>query len=372
MACNNQAQCVNWETLPMGIAASNLDLLLMEAAQRPFRGRALVLGRQAVQFDPDYLRARAEVHGCVLNEVPLELSPFPSYATKGFPSDEWLFKSLGCESLEALDFTASEGANIVHDLNSLNLPKEVLGQFDLIFDGGTLEHVFHLPNALLCIHDLLAMGGRIIHSSPMNNWVDHGFIQFCPTYFSDYYGWNFFEPGMLKLNKLETWEFSQGIGEVFDYDPEFLKSFHFGMFGSSIWGLFASFVKTPASTRGRIPVQSRYFDGIRALDPMVAIRQLLEGGIQEACIYGATDLGLELLRLARTHNISVPCIVDSDPAFLGKSVLGVPVYSLNQAKAEGHHTYVVATGGPISETCRALVRLYSARSTRLRVILPLA
>ena len=357
----------------MGIAASNLELLLMEASQRPFSGKGLVLGRQAVQFDAAHLESRAEFHGVELRELPFEPSPFPSCAQKGFPSDEWVFKVLGCDSLDALDFTASEGATLVHDLNRTDLPAEALGHFDLVFDGGTLEHVFHLPNALLCIHDLLAMGGRIIHSSPMNNWVDHGFVQFCPTFFADYYGWNFYEPGMLKLNRLETWEFNQGAGGVFDYDPDFLNTFHFGMFGSAVWALFVSFIRTPASTRGRVPVQRRYSaEAPPQFEAMAAIRQLLAEDLGEACIFGATNLGLEVLALASTHGIRVPFFVDADPNLKGKTLNGVPVITLEYAKASGHHVFVVAKPDSIHATCREMVQLYSAKSRRLRIILPLA
>jgi hypothetical protein len=357
----------------MGIAASNMELLLLESAQRPFRGRALVLGRQAVQFEPEYLRTRAAIHGVPVRDLPVQLSPFPSYAKKGFPSDEWLFKALGCDSLDALDFSDSEGANLVHDLNRIDLPEDVIGRYDLIFDGGTLEHVFHTPNALLCIHDLLAMGGQIIHSSPMNNLVDHGFYQFCPTFFTDYYGWNFFDIGVIKLNRLEAWEFSTGIGGIFDYDPEFLKTFHFGVFGSAVWTVFASFTKTPASTRGRIPVQGRYSSSAPArIDCMAAIRQLTGEGIREACIYGGTDLGVEILALARENGINVPRFVDDAPELTGKAILGVPVISLNRAKAEGYHVYIVADGIAMREICTDLVRVYSARSRRLRIVLPLA
>ena len=34
---------------------------------------------------------------------------------------------------------------------------------DLVIDGGTIEHVFHIPNVLQNFHELLNINGRIIH-----------------------------------------------------------------------------------------------------------------------------------------------------------------------------------------------------------------
>ena len=54
-------------------------------------------------------------------------------------------------------------------------------------NGGTLEHVFHVPNALANLNAMLKPSGAILHVLPCNNWVDHGFYQFSPTLMFDYY-----------------------------------------------------------------------------------------------------------------------------------------------------------------------------------------
>ena len=59
---------------------------------------------------------------------------------------EPLLKLLGVVDLTVIDYSSFEGANYIHDLNypvSANLS----GRFDLVIDGGTLEHIFNLPMA---------------------------------------------------------------------------------------------------------------------------------------------------------------------------------------------------------------------------------
>ena len=47
---------------------------------------------------------------------------------------------LGSERLESLDITDFEGATVIHDLNK-PVSEELKARFDVVFDGGTLEHV---------------------------------------------------------------------------------------------------------------------------------------------------------------------------------------------------------------------------------------
>src|SRR6185295_2656546 len=47
--------------------------------------------------------------------------------------------------------------------------------------------VFNVPNALSHMTRMTREGGVVAHLSPCHNWVDHGFYQFGPTLFFDYY-----------------------------------------------------------------------------------------------------------------------------------------------------------------------------------------
>jgi hypothetical protein len=114
-----------------------------------------------------------------------------------------LFEYLGLGAAVALDLTDHRGAEIIFDLNEPDPPLETRQQFGLIVNGGTLEHVFHVPNALANLNCMLKPGGAILHVLPCNNWVDHGFYQFSPGLMFSYYAelqFNLLESAMIIFN----------------------------------------------------------------------------------------------------------------------------------------------------------------------------
>jgi len=78
-----------------------------------------------------------------------------------------------------MDYSPYKGAKIVHDLNE-PLPATLREKFDMVFDGGTLEHVFNFPQALHNAMNLVKPGGWYTGFTPGNNWFGHGFYQFSP------------------------------------------------------------------------------------------------------------------------------------------------------------------------------------------------
>jgi hypothetical protein len=63
------------------------------------------------------------------------------------------------------------------------MPEHLKGQFSVVFDGGTLEHVFNAGWALRHCLELVAPGGHYIGASPGNNQMGHGFYQFSPEFY---------------------------------------------------------------------------------------------------------------------------------------------------------------------------------------------
>lgn len=92
---------------------------------------------------------------------------------------ETMFRTLGFGAVETMDMSAYEGAAHVHDLNR-PVSEDLEGQFDFIYDGGTLEHVFNVPVALTSIFRMLRPGGRFVSVNGLNGWPGHGFYQFGP------------------------------------------------------------------------------------------------------------------------------------------------------------------------------------------------
>jgi hypothetical protein len=79
------------------------------------------------------------------------------------------------------DCDINKKADIDCDL-SLPINQELIGVASTILDGGTLEHVFDVKQAFINIHNLLKIGGTIIHISPIT-WLNHAFYNFNPKLF---------------------------------------------------------------------------------------------------------------------------------------------------------------------------------------------
>lgn len=92
---------------------------------------------------------------------------------------EPLFMALGAKRVESMDASGFEGATVVHDLN-LPVPASLKGQFDVVCDGGTIEHVFNFPGAIGSCMAMAKCGGHVFLATPANNFFGHGFFQFSP------------------------------------------------------------------------------------------------------------------------------------------------------------------------------------------------
>lgn len=95
-----------------------------------------------------------------------------------------LFAAMGIEA-DFVDIVASRGCEIVLDLNH-PVPMGMHGAYDVIYDGGTMEHCFNVGQVMQNIHALTRLGGYILHLNPVN-YFNHGFFNFNPTFYHDFY-----------------------------------------------------------------------------------------------------------------------------------------------------------------------------------------
>lgn len=98
------------------------------------------------------------------------------------PSADSLFRLLGATKVDSMDNSPYEGANVIHDLN-VTIPESLHQQYDLVMDGGTLEHVFHFARGLENAMSMVKPGGHIILVKPANGLCGHGFYQLSPELF---------------------------------------------------------------------------------------------------------------------------------------------------------------------------------------------
>ena len=165
----------------MGIAKGAARLLLDECWKRPFSGTILQLGRQKLFFQKEEFNEWALFHNVdLVNDISIKDSDKENHIFTGGMDDVDFFKAIGFDSVESCDYSDFQAADHVFDLNK-PVPKHLYNKYDVILDSGTLEHVFHLPQVLKNIYDMLKVGGRVIHLLPSSNWIDHGFYSFSPT-----------------------------------------------------------------------------------------------------------------------------------------------------------------------------------------------
>jgi hypothetical protein len=136
-------------------------------------GRVLTIGRQNLFVSPAKVRQLLVDHGGISPDRVAELIPDSlQYA-------EPVLLALGAVSVDSMDYSDYEGATIVHDLND-PIREELRGQFDLVIDGGTIEHCFDLRTVLSNYMELPRIGGSIVIHTEANNSMGHGFYQLSP------------------------------------------------------------------------------------------------------------------------------------------------------------------------------------------------
>ena len=156
-----------------------------------------------------------------------------------------------------LDYSGFEGADIIFDLNAPAVPAELAGRFDAVIDHGTLEHVFHFPNAMNNIFRLLKVGGRAVISAPSGNYFDHGFYMLQPTLFLDYFTANKWTIHSIQVAQHTP---KQETEPAFftDYVPGLFAAVSYGGLDNKLYATICIASKTDQSTGDRIPQQGLY------------------------------------------------------------------------------------------------------------------
>jgi hypothetical protein len=131
--------------------------------------RTLMLGRQFLYPDGAALQRMFSLH---------QVTACPDAVLESGWAEP-LFEALGARIVESIDASSFEGATLIHDMNA-PVPHDWHGRYTLVFDGGTLEHVFNAPQAFKNCMDLLEVGGTFVQTVPANNYMGHGFYQFSP------------------------------------------------------------------------------------------------------------------------------------------------------------------------------------------------
>lgn len=158
----------------MGLDINAVQFLIAAREKGVSFDQTVTLGRLSLNVFPKTMAVILERHGLPAGKFRAANAEC-AYA-------EPVFEALGAKRLESLDNSDFEGAKMVHDLNE-PIPSAWRERFDVVLDGGTLEHVFNFPMALRNSMELLRVGGRLFLHTCANNLCGHGFYQFSPELF---------------------------------------------------------------------------------------------------------------------------------------------------------------------------------------------
>lgn len=110
------------------------------------------------------------------------------FCLNNFEEDHYIDNVLKCISdntITSVDFSDDRGkTNIKFNLNNL-LPKKYHNKFDVLIDGGSLEHILDLKNCIQNYKNLVKKNGHLFIFTTANNYFGHGFYQFSLEFFNN-------------------------------------------------------------------------------------------------------------------------------------------------------------------------------------------
>lgn len=132
--------------------------------------KTMMIGRQRMLIPPDVIAS-------ILNAIGTPREQTTTILEREFA--EPLFALLGAKQVLSIDVSDYEKPTQIHDFNQ-PLPMSLMNQFSVVYDGGSLEHVFNIPQAFKNGMEMVRVGGHFIQVNEANNYMGHGFWQFCP------------------------------------------------------------------------------------------------------------------------------------------------------------------------------------------------
>jgi hypothetical protein len=159
----------------MGFDSHCVKFLLAARASGVSFARTATLGRQGLHLSAAALDQALRLFG-----LPVPPEDLQRWLAGGFA--EPLLARLGADEVCSLDASAYEGATRVHDMNA-PVPADLRERFEVVVDSGSLEHIFHVAQAVRSCMEMAAVGGHVLLLTPANNYMGHGFYQFSPELF---------------------------------------------------------------------------------------------------------------------------------------------------------------------------------------------
>jgi SAM-dependent methyltransferase len=173
----------------MAILPQVAAIILKEHKRQPIAGDVVLIGRQTVALTEKQATSLLQREGVELRAgFRREIDTTTAYRESDFISDRAFFSMFTDAHVIALDVSAYEGAEIIHDLNE-PLPDRHCGVADFIFNGSCMDNLFDPACAIKSMSKMLRPNGRILHlehGTPVNNAM----LAYSPEWFFGFYAVN--------------------------------------------------------------------------------------------------------------------------------------------------------------------------------------
>jgi SAM-dependent methyltransferase len=166
----------------MGVDISVLNFIMDH--KECIKGNTLQIGRQGLHYAgswADPTGSKAKISNKILAEHNAGFTAEDT-VIGGDGHTEKLFRLVGAEAVDTMDYSPYENCTVVHDLNK-PVDESLTNKYDYILDAGTMEHIFDVKTVTDNYKNMLKEGGVIAILTCCNNFVGHGFYQFSPEFF---------------------------------------------------------------------------------------------------------------------------------------------------------------------------------------------
>jgi hypothetical protein len=207
----------------MGINKQVLKLLLAENEFKNLHGRILLIGRSTVTITYDDLSALFESFG--INTPTNAQKPLTTkHQTPEFHIDDkelFGFISGEIESVDVLDISDYEGANIICDLND-PISDDFHNRFDFIYDSSVLDNIFNPAQGIVNISRMLKPGGRYLGIN-VASFFPGAFVSCHPEWFYSFFAANSYSDVKVFLTSQEDAGLSrfEYTTHLYSYKPTF-------------------------------------------------------------------------------------------------------------------------------------------------------
>ena len=168
------------------------------------------------------------------------------------------FKMLGFSKVDSIDYFPNENPTYVANLNE-PINSNLWNKYNMVFDIGTTEHCFNTKEVLSNVVRLLKVGGKIMHLNPISGGINHGYYQFSPILFFEFYGENDFTDMEAKIIVYKP----EGKIYYFKYTPSMFLPIDF--YGKFVY-IFFTARKGTEDIDIKVPIQGYFLKKFKGKD----------------------------------------------------------------------------------------------------------